>query len=58
MARLPWLIRIHGVPDNEIQFLINDQLFLETLLVEVRGKSVSYSSYKKETKCKNVKRTS
>ena len=27
---------------------INDQLFLETLLMELRGKSISYSSYKKK----------
>ncbi|KAK3088083.1 hypothetical protein FSP39_014464 [Pinctada imbricata] len=35
-------------PDDEIQFVINDQLFLETLLMEIRGKSISYSSYIKK----------
>ena len=39
---------IKNTPDNEIKFLINDQLFLETLLIELRGKSISYSSYKKK----------
>ena len=39
---------IKNIPDNEIQFLISDQLFLETLLMELRGKSISYSSYKKK----------
>ena len=39
---------IKDIPNNEIQFTINDQLFLETLLMEIRGKSISYSSYKKK----------
>ena len=37
---------IQNIPDQQIQFIINDQLFLETLLMEIRGKSISYSSYK------------
>ena len=42
---------IHKIPDNEIQFTINDQLFMETLLIEIRGKSISYSNHrKKETR--------
>ena len=40
--------QIDNVPDDEIQFVINDQLFLETLLMELRGKSISFSSYKKK----------
>ena len=32
---------IKNIPDLEIQFTINDQLFLETLLMELRGKSIS-----------------
>ena len=40
--------QINNVPDDEIQFVINDQLFLETLLMELRGKSISFSSYKKK----------
>ena len=43
------LENLEYIPDDEIQFLINDQLFLETLLMEIRGKSISYSSYKKKT---------
>ena len=39
---------IQDIPDNQIQFTINDQLFLETLLMELRGKSISYSSFKKK----------
>ena len=39
---------IQDIPDNQIQFKINDQLFLETLLMELRGKSISYSSFKKK----------
>ena len=33
---------------DEIQFTISDQLFFETLLMEIRGKSISYASYKKK----------
>jgi hypothetical protein len=39
---------IESVPNEDIQFVINDQLFLETLLMEIRGKSISYGSYKKK----------
>ena len=31
-----------------IHFTINDQLFLETLLTEIRGKTISYASYRKK----------
>ena len=48
--------QINNIPDDQIQFVINDQLFLETLLMELRGKSISYSSYKK--KASERKRTS
>ena len=40
------LEEIDNIPDSEIQFTINDQLFLDVLLMELRGKSISYSSYK------------
>jgi len=33
---------------KELQFTINSHLFLETLLMEIRGKSISYSSHKKK----------
>ena len=31
---------------SELQFVINDQLFLDTLLMEIRGESISYASFK------------
>ena len=36
------------ISDHEIQFTINDQLFLETLLMEIRGKTISFSSFTKK----------
>ena len=33
--------------EQNLEFHISDQLFLETLLMEIRGKTISYSSYKK-----------
>lgn len=39
---------ISDVPDDEIQFVIDDQLFLETLLMELRGKSISFASFRKK----------
>ena len=45
-------IDIDEIPLNEIKFNINDQLFLETLLMEIRGKTISYSSYKKKNQDK------
>lgn len=44
------LENIDTIPNEEIQFIINDQLFLETLLMELRGTSISFSSYKKKQK--------
>ena len=38
------------IPDEVIQFTINDQLFLEVLLMELRGQSISYASYKNKQK--------
>ena len=35
---------------NDLQFTISDQLFLEILLTEIRGKTISYSAYKKKQK--------
>ena len=37
---------IEHIDNNNIQFVINGQLFLETLLMEIRGKTISFSSYK------------
>ena len=39
---------LHNIPENEIQLFINDQLFLDTLLMEIRGQTISYSSFKKK----------
>jgi len=39
---------INLINNAEIQFTINDQLFLETLLMNIRGKTISYSTYKKK----------
>ena len=41
---------IHEVSNDDLHFTINSQLFLETLLMEIRGKTISYSSYTRETK--------
>ena len=38
---------IINIPDDQIQFTINDQLFFEVLLLEIRAKTISYASYKK-----------
>ena len=39
---------ISNIPREDIQFTISDQLFLDTLLMEIRGKSISYGSFKKK----------
>ena len=53
VARHPFehlhLESLKDIPPDILQFTINDQLFLDTLLMEIRGKSISYSSYKKKT---------
>jgi hypothetical protein len=36
------------IPKEEIQFTINSQLFLETLLMEIRGITISFSVFKKK----------
>ena len=53
------LENLHEISNDQIQFTINDQLFLETLLMELRGKSISYSSFIKkenETQEKEIER--
>ena len=37
---------IDNIPNTEIQFNINDQLLLDVLLMELRGQSISYASFK------------
>ena len=39
---------IKDIPNSIIQWCINDQLFLETLLMEIRGKTISYATFKKK----------
>ena len=39
---------LEHISDEDITFIINDQLFFETLLMELRGKSISYASFKKK----------
>ena len=36
------------IADHELQLVINDQLFLKTVMMEIRGKSLSHASYKKK----------
>lgn len=41
-------VNIFSKPDDNIQFTISDQLFLNNLLIEIRGKTISYSAYIKK----------
>ena len=41
------LDNLKNINKEDIVFEINDQLFYETLLLEIRGVTISYSSYKK-----------
>ena len=36
------------ISNDDLHFTINSQLFLETLLMEIRSKTISYSSYKRK----------
>ena len=40
------------MPIEDLQFNINDQLFLETLLMIIRGGTIKYSSIKKKERYK------
>ena len=44
---------INNIPAKDIQFTINDQLFLDVLLIELRGTAISYSGHK--NKLKNIR---
>ena len=46
---------IETINNLDIQFTINDQLFFEMLLLEIRGKTISYASFKKREDEKNEK---
>lgn len=39
---------IETIDENNIQFIISDQSFLDTLLMEIGGNTISYSTYKKK----------
>ena len=41
---------IENVSDEDIQLTINDQLFFEMLLLEIRAKTISFASHKKKVK--------
>ena len=43
------------IDDFDIQYTISDQLFFETLLNEIRGKTISYSTYIKRERVKQEK---
>ena len=44
-----------NIANDEIQFNINDQLFLETLLMMIRDKTIKYSSEKNKENSKGRK---
>ena len=39
---------IHLIEDEDLVWTTDDQLFFETLVLEIRGKCISYASYKKK----------
>ncbi len=43
---------LRNLHPNDIQFNINDQLFFEMLLMEIRSKTISYSAWKKKESIK------
>ena len=40
--------KVKTIPDNEIQFTISDELFLEMLLLKIRGETIKYCTEKKK----------
>lgn len=43
---------LDNIRNEDIQFIIDDQLFIDILLTEIRGKSISYSAFKKKNQMK------
>ena len=39
---------IDDIPNEHVELIISDQLYFEMLLLEIRGKTISYASYKKK----------
>ena len=46
------LDNIDNIANNSLSFTISDQLFFETLLMEIRGKTISYATFRKKQLCK------
>ena len=44
--------KLMNISKNDIQFNISDQLFFETLLMNIRGKTISYATLKKKSENK------
>lgn len=49
-AKAIYARRYENISNEDIVFDINDQLFLETLLLMIRGNTIKYSSFKKRKK--------
>lgn len=49
-------VKRDNISNNDIKFNINDQLFLETLLMIIRGNTIKYSSIKKKKKIEEEKK--
>ena len=41
-------LEIKEIPNQDLPLTLNDQLFWETLLLEIRGKTIAYSIYKEK----------
>ena len=47
---------INEINDNDLHFTINDQLFFEMLMLEIRGQTISFASQKKKNEDKLEKK--
>lgn len=43
---------LDNIRNVDIQFTIDDQLFIDILLTEIRGKSITYSAFKEKNEMK------
>ena len=46
---------IENIPNEDLSFVIGDQLFFETLLMQIRGQTICYGSQKKKQDCQREK---
>lgn len=46
---------IESISDADICFRIKDHLFLDASLMEIRGKTISYATFKKKPELKNIR---